>query len=184
MRPVRRDEIEDLQHYEESREAFRRGVFEAKARRRVHLAGVLTFLFENRETVRYQVQEMIRAERLHKEEDVRRELDTYNELLGGDGEIGCTLLIEIEDARERAERLVRWRDLPEHLYVLLEDGRRVRPTLDERQRNEERLSAVQFLKFDTQGAVPVALGSDHPGVEAEVRLTGEQHAALAEDLAD
>jgi hypothetical protein len=182
MRPVRRDEIVDLQRYEEGRDAFRTRVFAVKAARRVHLGEVLTFLFENRDTVRYQVQEMIRAERLWRDEDIQRELDTYNELLGGEGELGATLLIELEDPAERARLLRLWRDLPEHLYALLEDGRRVRPRVDERQRDAERLSAVQFLRFPTGGAVPVALGSDLKGLAAEARLSDAQRAALAEDL--
>jgi hypothetical protein len=81
--------------------------------RRVHVGPHLTVLFENHETVRYQVQEMMLAERIVRETDVQHELDTYTELLGGPGELSATLLIEIEEPRERDEKLVRWLDLPQ-----------------------------------------------------------------------
>ena len=78
---------------------------QAKDARRVHVGRHLTFLFENHETIRYQVQEMTRAERMVKEADIRHEIDTYNELLGQGGDLGCTLLIEIDDPAERADKL-------------------------------------------------------------------------------
>jgi Protein of unknown function (DUF3501) len=183
MKKVDPSEILDLQAYEERRDEIRRAIFETKEPRRVHVGPDLTFLFENADTVRYQVHEMVRAERMHRPEDIRREVETYNELLGDEGELGATLLIEIDDPAVRRQRLRAWRDLPEHLYAKLADGRRVRPALDERQRDEERLSAVQFLHFDVGGEVPVALGCDHPAYAHEAALTPAQQEALATDLA-
>ncbi len=183
MRRVRRDEILPLPAYEAAREEIRAGILEAKRRRRVHVAGVLTFLFENTATVRYQVQEMVRAERITRDDDVQHELDTYNELLGGEGELGCTLLIEIPDAAERDRSLREWLRLPAHLYVSLEDGTRVRPVFDPRQVGTDRLSSVQYMKFDVRGKVPVAVGSDLPQLHGETALDAEQRAALASDLA-
>jgi hypothetical protein len=182
MTPVRRDEIVDYATYEDGRDAFRERVMEAKRRRRVHVGEHCTLLFENPLTVRYQIQEMIRAERIVREADIRHEIETYNELLGGPGELGCTLLIEIEDPRDRVEKLTRWLALPEHVYLRLEDGTKVRARFDERQRGEERLASVQYLKLDVGGQAPVAAGVDLPGIEAETALTEEQRAALAEDL--
>jgi hypothetical protein len=153
-----------------------------KRPRRVHVGDHLTFLFENHETVLYQVQEMVRAERIVRDAEIRHEIDTYNEVLGGAGELGCVLLIEIDDPKERQEKLTRWLTLPEKLYLRLEDGTRVRATHDTRQVGETRVSSVQYLKFDTKGAVPVAAGADHPDLTAEAVLTPEQRAALAEDL--
>ena len=131
MQPVAREEIVDYATYEDGREAFRDRVLAAKRVRRVHLGDYLMLLFENALTVRYQIQEMIRVERIVREADIRHEIDTYNELLGGDGELGCTLMIEIDDPAERAVKLRAWFGLPEHLYLVLPDGRRVRPRVDE-----------------------------------------------------
>jgi hypothetical protein len=184
MRPVRRDEIMDLATYERSRAEIRAGVLEAKRSRRVEVAGVLTFLFENTATMRYQIQEMVRAERIPVEAEIQHELETYNELLGGKGELGCSLLIEIPDPAERDRRLREWLDLPRHLYVRLEDGTKVRAGFDPRQVGTERLSSVQYLKFDVRGSAPVAVGSDLPQLLAETTLDDAQRAALAADLAD
>ena len=183
MRNVTRDEIVDYQTYEETRQRFRDDVMTAKAERRVHVGEALTFLFENPMTVRYQIQEMMRAERIVREAEIRHEIDTYNGLLGGDGELGCTLLIEIEDPGERDARLEAWYALPEHVYVRLPDGRRVAAQFDAAQRGRGRVSSVQYLRFPVDGNVPVAIGVDMPGLSAETLLTEPQRAALAADLA-
>lgn len=182
MKPVDRSEILDYVTYNEQRDAIRPGVIAAKAARRMIVGDYLTFLFENRDTVRYQVQEMMRAEQIVKEADIAHELKTYNELLGGDGELGCTLLIGIDNEAERSVKLKEWRGLPQALYVKLEDGTKVRPQFDPRQVGDDRLSSVQYLKFDVGGQPPVAMGSDLPALTVEVPLTAEQKTALAEDL--
>jgi len=182
MKPVRRDEIVDYVTYEETRHEFRREVMRAKTLRRLHIGDHLTLLFENRMTVRYQIQEMIRSERIVRESEILREINTYNELLGNHGELGCTLLIEIEDAEVRNEKLRQWWVLPEKMYLLVENGTRVAATFDERQRGDGRLSSVQYLKFNTNGLVPVAAGVDLPDLTAEARLTKEQREALRADL--
>jgi hypothetical protein len=183
MRTVQRGEIIDYQTYEEMREKLRKEVFALKGRRRIHVGNCFTFLFENTLTMRYQVQEMMRAERMVKERDILHELETYNALLGGDGELGCSLLIEIDDSEERTVKLREWLELPGHVYVLMEDGTKVRPTFDRSQVGKERLSSVQYLKFPVRGAVPIAVGIDLPGIESETRLGIDQRSALAEDLA-
>lgn len=183
MRPVRREEILDLSAYERSRPEIRAAVLEAKRLRRVHVGGVLTFLFESTATIRYQIQEMVRAERMQGEPEIRHELETYNDLLGGKGELGVSLLIEIADSEERDRKLREWLALPRHLYLETEDGEKVRPRFDPRQVGTDRLSSVQYLKFDVGGRVPVAAGSDLPQLEARSALTPEQRAALASDLA-
>ncbi len=183
MRKVARREILDYQTYEATRPAFREEVMAAKALRRVGIGPCLTLLFENPLTVRYQVQEMIRAERMVRERDIRHELSTYNELLGGPGELGATLLVEIEDPEERDEKLARWLALPRHIYLRLKDGRKVRARYDPRQVGKESLSAVQYLRFRVGREVPVAAGVDLPGLEVETGLANAQRAALREDLA-
>jgi len=182
VKPIERAEILDYVTYQEGRDAFREAIFAVKAARRVHIGEYLTLLFENHLTMRYQIQEMVRAERIVKESDIRHEIDTYNEVLGGDGEFGCTLLIEIDDPAIRDVKLKEWWRLPEKIYLLLEDGTRVLATFDERQRGDDRVSSVQYMKFNTGGRVPVAAGVDLPELQAETRLTAEQRKALREDL--
>jgi hypothetical protein len=183
MKPVLRSDLVDYQTYEDLRAAFREQAMAAKAARRIHVGPHLTFLFENALTIRYQIQEMMRTERIVRERDIQHELKTYNAVLGGPGELGCTLLIEIDDPAERALRLQEWFELPAHLYARAEDGARIRPTFDEEQRGDGRLSSVQYLKFAVGGRAPVAIGADLPGLEAETVLDAGQRAALAADLA-
>jgi hypothetical protein len=183
MRRVAREEVLDFVTYDEQRESRRARVLEEKALRRVHLGDHLTLLFENTLTVWYQIQEMLRAERIVREADVQHEIATYNELLGADGELGCTLLIEIDDPPMRAAKLREWWPLPERLYVVLEDGTRIPARFDERQRGEGKLSAVQYLKFAVGGRLPVAVGVDLPALRCQTRLDEAQRAALGRDLA-
>ena len=183
-RPVERREIVDLAAYERERDAFRARVLTAKGLRRVHVGDYLTLLFENRLTVRYQIQEMLRTERIVREPDAQHELDTYNELLGGPGELGVTMLIEIDDPAERADKLARWLTLPESVYLRLSDGRKIRARIDERQRDGERISSVHYLRFDVRGEVPVAAGCDLAELAAEVVLDEGQRGALTEDLSE
>jgi hypothetical protein len=179
---VKREELLPLEAYERARGEIRPAVMAEKARRRILVGEHLNFLFENTATVRYQVQEMMRAERLTGEAEIRHELETYNELLGGAGELGVVLLIEVTAPEERDRKLRAWLDLPRHLYLELEDGTRVRPTFDPRQVGEDRLSSVQYLKFDVRGRVPVAAGADHPGLEVRAVLGADQREALRQDL--
>jgi hypothetical protein len=183
MKRVRREELVDYATWSDRVARVRDAVLAAKHLRRVHVGEHLTVLFENADTIRYQVQEMMRVERIVRDADIQHELDTYNELLGGEGELGATLLIEIEDPVRRDLLLRRWTDLPRGMYVRLEDGRRIRARADERQISTDRLSSVQYLKFPTGGAVPFAVGADHPELTAETELSSEQRRALHEDLA-
>ena len=132
-----------------------------------------------RDAIRARVME---EKRLRRPEEIRHEVDTYNDVLGAAGELGCSLLIEIAEPKERDDKLRAWLGLPENLYVKLEDGRKVRPAYDRRQVGEDRLSSVQYLKFPVGGAVPVAVGCDLPAIAAEVALTPEQRRALEADL--
>lgn len=182
MKSVRREDLIDYVTWTETKPAVFQAMLRIKAARRVHIGPYLTLLFENADTVRYQIQEMLRVERIVREADIRHELETYNELLGGPGELGATLLIEIDDPAERELCLPRWLDLPGRIYVELEGGERVFARVDERQVGETRVSSVQYLKFDTGGRCPVALGTDYEELATRVSLTLETQAALSEDL--
>jgi hypothetical protein len=182
MKRVQRSEILDFVTYGEQRDAIRASAMKAKDARRIHLGEHLTFLFENHETVRYQVLEMIRSEQMVKEADIQHELDTYNGLLGGEGELGATLLIEIDDAARRPELLRAWRDLPRRIALTFTDGSEALAQVDEDQFNDEKASSVQFLRFKVDGRAPQGLKVNHAGYIAEVRFTEAQRAALKEDL--
>jgi hypothetical protein len=184
MKRVERSEVVDYVTYEERRGAVRDSAMKAKAARRVHVGPHLTFLFENHETIHYQVQEMMRAERMVKEADIVHEIETYNELLGGPGEVGATLLVELDSPAARAEKLTKWLALPKHLYVKRADGPKAYARFDARQVGDTRVSSVQYLKFEVGKQAPLAVGCDHPDPELkhETTLSADQRAALQADL--
>ena len=182
MKRVERSEILDYVTYGEQREAIRGSALRAKSVRRVLVGESFTFLFENRETVLYQVQEMMRIERIIKENDIQHELDTYNELIHPAGTVGCTLLVGIDDEVVRDQKLQEWMGLNDHIYAKLPDGSLTRPTWDPRQVGDTRLSSVQYLSFPLGPVTPVAIGIEVPGIEAETRLSDAQRDALRDDL--
>ena len=183
-RHVERSEVVDYVTYSaEVRPAFRkRMVAEVKPPRRIHLGDHVTFLFENHDTILYQVQEMMRVERIVREADIVHEISTYNELLGEPGGLGCTMLIEIDDEAERAEKLSAWLPLVEHLYLEDAEGAKVRASYDERQVGQTRLSSVQYLYFPLEGRAPVAVGCDFASYNVRAELSEPQREALAADL--
>jgi len=184
MRPVTRDEIVDYVTWTEQRPSARPTILAAKELRRIQVPECFTFLFENRDTVRYQVQEMMRVERIVKEADIIHEITTYNELLGSEGELGCSLFIGLDNEQQRDVALRRWIGLLPHLYLRLDDGTKIRGSWDPRQVGSDRLSAVQYLKFDTGGQTPVAIGIDFddPLIGPETKLSPDQRDALQSDL--
>lgn len=182
MKRVERSEILDYVTYVEQRETIRGSALRAKSVRRLLVGEYFTFLFENRETVLYQIQEMMRIEHIVKEDDIQHELDTYNELIHSAGTIGCTLLVGIDDEALRDRKLQEWMGLNEHIYAKLPDGGLARPTWDPRQVGDTRLSSVQYLSFPLGPDAPVTVGIEMAGIEAETELSGAQREALRADL--
>jgi hypothetical protein len=179
---VERSDILDYVTYGEQRETIRDSALRAKSVRRVLVGEHFTFLFENRETVLYQIQEMMRIEHIVKEDDIRHELDTYNELIHPTGAVGCTLMVGIDDEQLRDQKLQEWMGLNDHIYAKLPDGRLARPTWDPRQVGDTRLSSVQYLSFALGPEAPVAIGIEMPGIDAETELSEAQRQALGDDL--
>ena len=179
---VNRSEIIDYQTYEDHRAEIRREIFETKKHRRIHLGENLTFLFENHETIKYQILEIMRAEKIARESAIQEELNTYNNFLGKSGELACVLLIEIEAESDRKPLLESWMGLEKCIYLLDRKGNKIFAQHDPTQVGDRRLSAVQYLKFVIKEP-PVALGCTFGELAGEVELTKEQRNALEEDLA-
>jgi hypothetical protein len=186
---IRRDEILDLGDYERKRDEIRASAMRARAARRIHLGPNATLTFENRETVRYQIQEMLRAERIAKPAEVDHEIETYSDLLPAASELSATLMFEFPEEHERAQKLAALRDFEGHLF--LEIGSDVSTArFDRRQIDEERLSSVQFVRFPLKTAAAQALRSgaqarvfsDHPAYPQAAVLDSATTRALAVDL--
>ena len=195
MRKLTVDDIMDLRAYERERVEFRRRIIELKRTRRVALGPILTILFENTETMRWQVQEMSRAERMLRDEQIAHEVDTYNELIPDAGELSGTLFLELTSDEALREWLPRLVGIEFRIAVVLPDGSRVmgRPSDadEERLTRDDTTAAVHYLRFsftpEQVGAFakgPVVVAVDHPEYTHEVTLDATQHAALLPDLVD
>jgi hypothetical protein len=182
VKAVERSEILDYVTFREQRDAIRSAALRAKSVRRILVGEHFTFLFENQETVRYQVQEMMRVEQIVKEDDILHELRTYNELIHPPGTLGCTLLIGIDDEAVRDVKLREWVGLNDCIYAAMPDGSRIQPTWDPRQVGDERLSSVQYLAFAFGSEPPTTIGIKTASLEAETALSEAQRDALREDL--
>src|SRR3954469_2971308 len=165
---------------------------EHKKRRTVHLGAHLTPLFEDELTIRYQVQEMLRIERIFEDHGIQHELDAYNPLVPDGSNWKATMLIEYPDAAERKRMLERLKGIEARVWVQVKGFERVRAIADEdlERENEEKTSSVHFLRFELaapmrkavrEGAA-VTVGVDHPQYSATAELAAEVRAALAADV--
>lgn len=193
MKPVTLKEILPFEQYETLRPLLRPLFIAEKDRRRLAATDHMTLLFENVQTVWYQVEEMLRTERISTEAAIRHEIDTYNELLPRPGELSATMLIEYGDAAQRETALRELVGLERHLWICL-DQRREGVRFDERQISPDRVSAVQFVRFPLGGldsteflalakAEKLAIEVDHPRMQGRALITGALARALAQDLA-
>lgn len=187
MTPVALSEIKNIADYEAERESLRPRMLEIKNRRRIRVGDHLTFLFENRDTVRYQVQEMMRIERIVKPAEIQHELNTYNELIPAQGELSASLLIEYETPEERSVHLTQLLGLENHTW-LEAAGQRTKAIFDNRQIGDTRISSVQYIKFKLTAAQVAAFPQearivvDHNHYQAQRSFTEAERAELHQDL--
>jgi hypothetical protein len=193
MKPVAFGEILNLVEYEKVRPARRQAVIALKADRRVGVGRYLSFVFENRDTVWFQIQEMIRAERIVDEAKIYEELAVYNALLPQPGELAATMFIEIaEESRIKPvlDSLLGI-DLGEHVRLQV-GSHAIAGVFEAGHSDEERgkLAAVHFVRFALPAAArrafadaEVALAVDHPGDRGRTVLSPAARRRLAEDLA-
>jgi hypothetical protein len=182
-----------LEAYSRERNAYRSRVIAHKKLRTVHVGGHVTLIFEDEVTIRYQVQEMLRIERIFEEKDIRGELDTYNPLIPDGANWKATMLIEYPEAEERQRRLAQLKGIEDRTWVQVENQARVLAIADEDmdRESEEKTSAVHFVRFELSPAMRDALkagaglsvGVDHPNYRASVLVGPAVRDSLAGDLA-
>jgi len=190
---IKRDSLLSLEAYARERNAFRARVMEHKKRRTVHLGDHLTLLFEDELTIRYQVQEMLRIERIFEEAGIQGELDAYNPLVPDGTNWKATMLIEYPDVDERKRMLERLKGVEREVWVQVQGCSGVHAIADEdlERETEEKTSSVHFLRFELapdmcqalrKGAA-ISVGVDHPEYRARIELPPEVRASLVADLA-
>ncbi len=186
-----REDIPGAQDYERLREETRRRVMRTKDRRRVPVGDHCTVSFENRDTLKYQVLEMLRVEQsFGRPEAVEDELHAYNPLLPGDGDLSATVMFEYDTPEERAERLRELAGIDRHLWLVIGSEKPVLATFDSAQINDGKISSVQFVRWhldpvrrdllEEEGTV-VRIVIDHPRYEAQSVLSEQTRAEIMRD---
>jgi hypothetical protein len=191
---ITRESLMSLETYARERNAFRERVMEHKKRRRVQLGDHLMLQFEDELTIRYQVQEMLRVERIFEDDGIRGELEAYNPLIPDGANWKATLLIEYPDPDERRRMLAKLKGVERAVWVRVAGSKPIHPIADEdlERENEEKTSSVHFLRFELDPAArarlkngaALAIGVDHPEYRATLDpVPVELRAALLGDLA-
>lgn len=183
MKKLSRDDLMGLEEYSEARVAFRSEVMDHKRDRRIDLGTNAALYFEDNLTVRYQVQEMLRIERIFDAAGINEELDAYNPLLPDGCNWKATFMIEFPEEDERRAMLQKLIGVEDRVYVQIDGGERVYAIADEdlERSNEQKTSAVHFLRFELGNAdvaslkngAKVAAGIDHDSYMVEISPVAE-----------
>jgi hypothetical protein len=190
---ITRDSLLSLEAYARQRNDFRARVIEHKKRRTLHVGDHVALQFEDELLIRYQIQEMLRVERIFEEDGIQGELDAYNPLVPDGGNWKATMFIEYTDVEERKRMLERLKGIERRTWVEVEGAGRVYAIADEdlERENEEKTAAVHFVRFELPAAARerlrrgarLTIGVDHPAYRAAVEPSAEQRATLLADLA-
>jgi len=193
MEKISRESLMTLEAYARARKDFRAKVLAHKKTRTVHLGDHVTLIFEDALTIQYQVQEMLRVERIFEEQGIQDELDAYNPLIPDGRNFKATMMIEYEDVDERRAALARLRGIEEKAWIRVEGCAPVYAIADEdlERETDEKTSSVHFLRFELSDemadalkyGVSLAIGIEHPHYNARLDpVSVDVRAALLKDL--
>jgi hypothetical protein len=187
------DDIADHRAYEKERDEFRLQIIDMKRRRRIPVGDLVSIVFENTDTMRWQVQEMARAERMLTDDAIADQVATYNELIPNEGELSATLFVELTDDAKLREWLPKLVNIQHAVRFDVADGSHVDavPQDEERLSRDDVTATVHYLKFPfapaqrkTLADGPARIVIDHPDYHAVAELTDEQRVELARDFAE
>lgn len=194
MARISRDSLMTLEAYARERVQFRQKVLAHKKHRTVGMGPNMTLVFEDELTMRYQVQEMLRVERIFEEDGIQDEIDAYSPLVPDGSNWKATMLIEYPDVEERRRMLPKLIGVEDRVWVKVEGCRQVYAIADEDadRENDEKTSSVHFLRFELDAAMKdnlragagLSMGVDHPSYTASIADVGDaMRASLIRDLA-
>lgn len=193
MGRIRRESLLTLEAYARERTDFRARVIEHKKRRTVQLGDSVTLIFEDELTIRYQIQEMLRVERIFEEQGIQDELETYNPLVPDGRNFKATMMLEYTDPEERQRWLAKLIGIQDKVWIQVQGFERVGAIADEdlARENEQKTSSVHFLRFELsdamaqaiQSGVGLSIGIDHSHYRTHLDVPAAVHDALVKDLA-
>ncbi len=186
------DSLMSLEAYSKFRKSHKAEVLAHRKLRSVHLGEHITLQFESETTIRYQIQEMLRIEKIFEEEGIQQEIEAYAPLMPDGSNWKATMLIEYPDVNERKRELARLIGVEDRMFIEVEGHARVYAIADEDldRENDEKTSAVHFVRFEfpaatkaaIQAGAAVKLGCDHTNYPAHTQISAEALASLAGDL--
>ncbi len=192
-RKLTREDLYTLEEYDRVRPEFRRRAMEHKKDRIVRVGPDATIHFEDALTMQYQIQEMLRAERIFKAEEIQEELDVYNPLIPEGSNWKATFMFEFPDPRERLERLKELVGVEDRIYVQVGGHARAYAIANEdlERSTPDKTSSVHYLRFelspemvaDAKAGAPIRVGVDHPAYAHEVELSAGARESIVRDLA-
>ena len=192
MKPLTVHDLLSRNEYERGRNDFRRRIIELKENRRIAVGDLVTLVFENRDTILFQIQEMIRAEHIVADERIREEVETYNEQIPGPGELSATLFIEITESTSVKQTLDRFQGIDQGHTVGLQVGKeKVYGVFEQGRAKEDKISAVHYVRFCLPSSaqrqvgkldVPMEITIHHPGYEAHAAVPDKMRTSLLQDL--
>ncbi|HET6629270.1 MAG TPA: DUF3501 family protein [Woeseiaceae bacterium] len=193
MEKLTRENLYSLEQYAEMRKDFRARVMEHKRDRRLELGEHATLYFEDRLTMQYQVQEMLRIERIFEAAGIEDELQAYNPLIPDGSNWKATFMVEFPEVAERREKLKQLVGIEDHVWLQVGESAKIRPIADEdlERDSEDKTSAVHFLRFELQpgqvqalkAGAPLAAGIDHDRYRVEIRPVSDNiRTSLMADL--
>ena len=188
-------DIADVREYDRSREEFRASVMEIKRKRRLSFGTIITLMFENRDTMLLQIQEMARVEKLTTDDEIQVEIDTYNPMIPDPGQLTATVFLELTSDDQMREWLPKLVGIERSFAIVLASGDRVRSITEEAHAGqltrEETTAAVHYIRFEftpeqveSFATGPVRVDIDHPDYLEAVELSESTHAELLTDLRD
>ncbi|EOD81637.1 Hypothetical protein i Rubrerythrin cluster [Grimontia indica] len=192
MEKLTADDLMTLEDYARARAQFRHQIMEHKKHRFVKLGDHARLIFENRQTIQYQIQEMLRIERIFEPEGIEEELDAYNPLIPDGSNLKATMMIEYADPEIRKVELAKLIGVENKVWLRVGNDAKVYPICDEdlERDNDEKTSSVHFMRFELTPPMITALkkgdaltaGVDHPALELSVTISDEVRNALSDDL--
>jgi hypothetical protein len=192
MKKLQREDLLSLEQYAEQRAEFRDRVIRHKKYRRVDIGPNLTLYFEDRLTIQYQVQEMLRIEKIFEAEGIQEELEAYNPLIPDGSNLKCTAMLEFEDVEVRKRRLAELTGVENHVWVQVQGLDKVYAIANEDldRSTDEKTSAVHFMRFEFSDEMKSALSSgrsltmgvDHDLYRYEETLSEKTLASLLQDI--
>ncbi len=191
MRKIELSDIKNIIEYEKIRESFRRKIIAMKDDRRLNVGDKITLTFENRYTVVFQIEEMMRIERIVDDEKIRAEVETYNELIPNENELSATLFVEVDQQSQIKPVLDSLVGLNRGSVYLQIDERKIPAIFEEGHATDDRISAVQYVRFklspeDTRAfekpSIPIRVTINHQNYRAEAILSEEMRNAIRVDF--